>query len=573
MTNQHPVDSSATVRDWTTEYAQSVVSGEIIAGPHVRAACRRHLKDLEEAPKRGFFFDRDKASWIIEFCQEVICLNGGQFEGVPFDPLPWQKFILGSLFGWVDADGYRRFQKCFIETSKGSGKSPLAGAIGLFGLMADGEARAEVYAAATKKDQAMILFRDAVAMVDQSPELNSRLTKSGTGENCWNLAFREAGAFFRPISADDGQSGPRPHIALIDEVHEHKNSNVLDMMEAGFKFRRQPLMFMITNSGYDKNTVCWKYHEYAIKIAAGQLQDDAFFSYVCALDEGEDPFIDKSCWIKTNPSLGVTIQEAYIEKLVTQARGMPSKESIVRRLNFSQWVGAESPWISPEVWFSAQEAIEPTQLYGRRCWGGLDLSSTTDLTSLVFLFEPDEDDPFWRLLPFFWVPAEGLQQKGERDGVDYQTWIRQGWLETTPGKAVDKAFVVRRLIEISDEYHLEVVGYDRWRIADLRTIADNEGAGVEFSDFGQGFKDMSPAVDKFETHLLNGTLKHNGNPVLTWCAANAVLDSDPAGNRKPTKRKSTGRIDGIVAAVIAIGISNVEDGGLVIDNDYEMLVM
>lgn len=554
MTNQHKVPDDSSIPDPVTDYAKAVDNGEIIAGPHVRDACRRHLKDLEEAPERGFFFDREKANWVFEFFREVLCLNGGDFEGVPFDPEPWQKFIIGSLFGWVDQEGNRRFRVAFVETSKGSGKSPLAAGVGMYGLVADGEPRAEIYAAATKKDQAMVLFRDAVAMADLSPELSWRLTKSGTGSGVWNLAYLDAGSFFRPISADDGQSGPRPHMALLDEIHEHKSANVVEMVRAGTKGRRQALIFMITNSGHNKNTVCWHYHDYAAKVCAGQIEDDSFFGYVCALDEGDEPFENEDCWIKTNPSLGVTIQKKYLREQVTQAKGMPSKESIVRRLNFSQWVGAESPWISSDVWFAGQDQYDFDSLRGRRCYGGLDLSSTTDLTSLVLLFEPTESDEFWRLLPFFWLPEEGLKKKSELDGVDYLTWVKNNHLETTPGKAVNKIFVIHRLAEITEAFEVVQIGYDRWRIEDFKQQLDNEGVELPMESFGQGYKDMAPAVDEFETMLIDGKVKHNGNPCLTWNAANAVIVSDPAGNRKLAKDKSTGRIDGIVSSVMAVGM-------------------
>jgi phage terminase large subunit-like protein len=554
MTTQTARVQEDSLPDHVTQYADDVISGKIIVGPHVRDACKRHIKDLIKAPKRGFFFDLEKANRAIEFFQEVLCLNGGDFEGVPYDPLPWQKFIIGSLFGWVNAEGYRRFRVAFVETSKGSGKSPLAAGVGMYGLVADGEPRAEIYAAATKKDQAMILFRDAVAMVDLSPELAGRIHKSGTGENCWNLAYRESGSFFRPISADDGQSGPRPHIGLLDEIHEHKTANVVEMIRAGTKGRRQALIFMITNSGFDKQTVCWHYHDYAIKVASGQLHDDSFFSYVCALDENEDPFLDESCWPKTNPSLGVTITDQYLREQVTQARGMPSKESIVRRLNFSQWVNSESPWISSDSWFACQDDYTFESLYGRRCYGGLDLSSTQDLTSLVLLFEPTPTDEYWRLWPFFWLPDEGLEKKGQLDGVDYLSWVRSGHLETTPGLAINKPFILQRLVELKDLFDLGGIAYDRWRIEDLKVQMANEGIELPLLPFGQGFQSMGPAVDEFETLLINQTVKHPGNPCLTWNAANAVVVSDPAGLRKIAKNKSRGRVDGIVASVMASGI-------------------
>ena len=548
------VSSNVDQLDCVTDYAKQVVTKKIMAGPHVRDACKRHLDDLKNGHKRGLFFDIEKATWVIQFFQEVLCLNGGDYEGVAYDPLPWQKFILGSLFGWMDKDGTRRFRVSYTETSKGSGKSPLAAGIGMYGLVADNEPRAEIYAAATKKDQAMILFRDAVAMVDLSIELSERLTKSGTGSSVWNLTYLEAGSFFRPVSADDGQSGPRPHIALLDEIHEHKNDNVVKMMRAGTKGRKQALIFMISNSGYDKSSVCWHYHDYATKVAAGQIHDDSFFSYVCALDEKDNPFDDEDCWIKTNPSLGVTITKKYLRELVTQAKGMPSSESIVRRLNFSQWVGAESPWISSDVWFEAQEDYNTGLLEGRRCYGGLDLSSTQDLTSLILNFEPTLLDPYWRILSFFWLPDEGLQKKGERDGVDYITWVREGHLQVTPGAAVDKLFVIHVLAELAGKYDIVTVAYDRWRMEDFKQQLINEGICIPLTAFGQGFKDMAPALDVFETALIGGKQKHNGNPCLTWNAANAVVVSDPAGNRKLAKDKSTGRIDGIVASVMASGV-------------------
>lgn len=535
-------------------YARAVVKGKIIAGPHVRAACQRHLNDLKTAAERGFFFDRKAAARAIGFFRDVLCLNGGQFEGKPYELLPWQAFIVGSIFGWKSADGFRRFRICYIETAKGSGKSPLAAGIGLYGLVADGEARAEIYAAATKKDQAMILFRDAVAMVDQSRQLAAVLQKSGVGASTWNLAYLKTGSFFRPISADDGQSGPRPHIALLDEIHEHKNGYVVEMLRAGTKSRRQALILMITNSGHDKQSVCFQYHDYGAKVSAGQQQDDSFFAYICALDEGEDPLRDESCWEKVNPSLKHGIPGLkYLREQVTQARGMPAKESIVRRLNFCQWVAAANPWISAPAWFACQEDFDIDMLLGRRCYGGLDLSSVRDLTALILHFEPTEDDPFWRQLEWFWLPDDGLHQKGDQDHVPYIAWREAGHLQTTPGKIIDKLAVAMQCAEIASCYDLQEIAYDRWLIEEFKALLDREGISLPLVPFGQGYKDMAPAVNEYERLIVGQTLRHRGNPVMTWCAANAVVVSDPAGNRKVTKDKSTGRVDGIVAACMSVG--------------------
>lgn len=548
--------------DTVTKYAQDVTDGKAPAGPHVRAACARHLRDIKEQAKRGLYWDLEKALHVINFFPLVLRLNGGKFEGLPFNLEPWQAFIVGSIFGWKWREtGYRRFNTVYIETAKGSGKSPLAAGIGLYCLIADGEARAEVYAAATKRDQAMILFRDAVAMIDQSPDLTKHLQMSGGKGKEWNIAYHKSDSFFRPISSDDGQSGPRPHVGLIDELHEHKNGIVVEMIRAGFKFRTQPILLMITNSGTDKKSVCWEYRQFGAEVSAGSREDDTMFSYICALDEGDDPFKDETCWAKANPSLGKTIEPKYLRDQVTQANGMPAKESLVKRLNFCIWTEAANPWIRYEVWKKAEgENFDRTLLKDRKCYGGLDLSSNTDLTAFVIAFEPTKADPFWRIEPHFWLPAEGLNEKCDLDRVDYVQWVQKGFLETSPGHAVSKRHVLQRIMQITHGYNLSSICYDRWRIEDLKQIAADESIALpHMIAFGQGFKDMGTALDLFEEKLRNGELRHDGNPVLTWCAANAVVVSDPAGNRKLAKDRATGRMDGIVASVMAVGASSRED--------------
>lgn len=546
-----------TSRDPVTTYARNVVSGKILAGPHVRASCQRHLDDLENAPARGFFFDLEKVKRVIGFFEDVLRLNGGQYEGKPYILIDWQKFVVGSLFGWVDAEGLRRFRVAYIEAAKGTGKSPMSAGVGLYGLVADNESRAECYAVATKKDQAMILFRDAVAMVDQSPQLSKALSKSGVGQSTWNLAYHRSASFFRPISSDDGQSGPRPHIALIDEVHEHKTNVAVEMMRAGTKSRRQALIFMITNSGSDKNGPCWQYHEYGTRVASRQLEDDAFFSYICALDEGDDPLNDERCWEKANPSLKAGIPgKRYIREQVKEAKGMPSKEALVRRLNFCQWTDAKNPWISADVWMAAKRTYDWRNLRGRRAWGGLDLGSTTDLTGLVLWVEPEEYGQPWQLVTFAWLPDDDLLRKEEADRVPYLVWKSAGYLETTPGRAVSRLAVLRRIAELQSIFDIQCLAFDRWRIEDLKQLAEDEGIPLpNMEPFGQGFKEMSPALDKFETALLNGEVVHDGHPILTWNAANAVTVQDAAENRKLNKDKATGRIDLIVAAVMGAGIA------------------
>ena len=514
------------------------------------------MRDLADGRQRGLSWDVSAVNETIRFYREILRLNGGQFEGKPFELEPSQAFIIGSIFGWRRADGYRRFRTAYIEQGKGNGKSPMVAGIGLMMLVADQEPRAEVYAFATKKDQAQILFRDAVAMVEQSPELASALKMSGGKGHEWNIADLQTASFFRPVSSEDAQSGPRPHCAIGDEIHEHKSGLMVEMMRAGFKFRRQPLLLMITNSGTDRNSVCWEKHTYGCEVAAGTREDDEFFSYICALDEGDDPLKDETCWIKANPLLDISVTREFLRGQVREALGMPSKESSVRRLHFCQWVESENPVLSGPLWLGAGEAYDDDLLVDRECYGGLDLSSTTDLTAFVLLFAPTETDPKWRQRSWFWLPADNLTDKAAKDKVPYEVWRAAGFLETTKGAAVNKMWVLAHLVRCASRYDVRSIGFDRWRIEDFKALMADEGVDLPLEPFGQGFQSMSPALEEYERMLISGELRHDMNPVMTWNVASAIADTDPAGNRKLTKARSTGRIDGFVAALMAAGMTS-----------------
>lgn len=544
--------TASTDLDPVTRYARKVADGEIVAGPHVRAACRRHLDDLLVGHLRGLRFDLGRLEHALGFFPTVLRLNGGQFEGIPFTLQPAQEFIVGSLFGWLRDDGTRRFRVAYIEMGKGNGKSPLVGGIGLYGMVADGEPRAEIYAAATKKDQAMILFRDAVAMVDQSPALSRRLKKSGKDDKVWNLFDDRSNSFFRPISADDGQSGPRPHMGLIDELHEHKTPNVINMMSAGRKWRRQPLIVAITNSGTDRKSVCWEYREKGIQVCERIADDDTLFAYICAMDEGDDPLTNEACWIKANPLLGPIIDPQYLRDEVNAAKGMPSKESTVRRLNFCEWVEAYNPAISYEKWVEAKEDYGLEKFRGLRGTLGLDLSATTDLTAAVLDVKIDGIHWLW---PILFIPGDELAKRSRKDGVPYDVWVKKGFVQTTPGAAIDKDFVVDYVEKLLAEYDIKLdkAPFDRHRIDVLVAACARQGVEWPLEPHGQGFVSMGPAWDSFETALVEKKMRHPNNPCFNANAANAVVVTDPAGNRKLDKSKATGRIDGIVAATMAVG--------------------
>lgn len=571
-----------------------MVAGEIIAGPQVRDACARHLSDLGRQGTPGFPYvwnpeidGKRPVVRVLSFFRQVLKLDGGDLHAKPFDPLPWQAFVLGSIFGWVHADTlHRRFQLVFIETGKGSGKSPLAAGIGIYMLTADGESRAEVYSAAVDKEQAGILFRDAVSMTKLSPALDSRVRRSGGEGREYNIAYLGMGSFFRPISSEStgrGKSGYRPHCALLDEVHEHPTNAMVEFMRAGTKNRRQALIFMITNSGFDRTSVCFEYHTYAVRVARDELQDDSFFGYVCMIDEDEDPLTDEvdpalgypRSWAKTSPSLGVTIPVSYLDDQVRQALGMPSKESIVRRLNFCQWVGAENPWIDGDKWRACEVAGLDVPDGGWLC---LDLSASRDLTAAGRAVKIG-DTVLAEVL--CWTPEETMVERSRRDRVPYDDWVRAGHLITVPGRTIDHDFVARDLAErgwLSGEMY--GCAYDMWNMKYFTPALDRagvawweyegpdkpQGSGLCMVRHGQGTGGgasdsvlwMPESIRVFASLILAGKFKVKQNPVLTYASASAVLAQDATGNQKWEKRKSTGRIDPIVALSMGVGAAMAE---------------
>lgn len=565
-----PLSEDELAQDPCTGYARQVVAKEIVAGPHVRAACERHLRDLAEGPKRGLVWRPEMAARIYQFCA-ALELADGEDDGRPFYLELFQCFIAGSLFGWYGSDGFRRFRTGYVEIGKGNGKTPLAAAIGLYCLVADGEAGAEVYSSAVSREQAMICFRDVKRFAQGSPALGRRLV---IGDR--NIADTATGSFFRPL-ANEGKSldGKRVHASIIDELHEHQSSVVVDKMRAGTKGRKQALIFEITNSGADRQSICYQHHDYSLRVLRGAAVDDSWFAYVCALDEGDDPLHDESCWIKANPNIGVSITLKYLREQVREALGMPAKQNIVKRLNFCQWTDSVSAWISADKWDAVQVPADRAPLAGRDCYLGLDLSGKTDLTALAAWF-PDDDGTAGELFVDFFTPKDTLAMRELRDRAPYLDWVRDGHLIAVPGSALDYSAVALHIREACGLYRVRLLAFDRYRMDDLqrelakldmdvrllKTEQDLDEYRATMGDasilwiapFGQGFKDMGRGVELLEGRILNTLIRIHKSPVLTSCAACAVLEEDAAGNRKWTKKRATGRIDGIVAATMAVAV-------------------
>jgi phage terminase large subunit-like protein len=546
--------TNKTTPDPVLKYALEVVSGKEVAGPLVRLACQRHLNDLEDGPKRGLRWDLPAAKRVFGYFHDVLTLS----DGVPFTLHASQQFILGSLFGWKNEDGTRRYRVGYLEEGKGNGKSPLVAGIGLYMLTADGEEQAQVFAAAVDREQAKVPFQFAVSMVDRSELLVGAVTKSGGkfGDitKVYNLFHRKSGSYFRPLASNSGgrgKSGFLPHCVILDELHEHPTDAMVEFVRANTKGRKQPMVLMITNSGlYDTASVCWRYHDYARTRLDGTMRpDDEFFAYVCGLDKG-DSWTDKTVWKKANPLLGVSIHERYLDQQVREAVGMPSKQSVVRRLNFCEWVESSDPFVAPEVWAANGGSSDLHGLAGRTCYGGLDLSGKNDLTALVLVFSSEfigQKD----VLSFFWTPKTGLRERANRDRAPYGAWVDEGHIIAKEGTTIDYRWVAKKIGELTGTYRIEAIAFDRWRIDDLQRELEAEGVNVKLIPHGQGYQDMNPAVETLEDDLLEQRLRHGNNPVLSWCVANARVVTDPANNRKFDKRKATGRIDGLVALAMA----------------------
>ncbi|CAK0778936.1 putative Protein YmfN [Gammaproteobacteria bacterium] len=414
--------------------------------------------------------------------------------------------------------------------------------MGLYLLFADKEPGAEVYSAATKRDQARIVHGEAIRMVRASPALSSRIAIFRD-----NLSVEKTASKFEPLGADeDTLDGLNVHGAIIDELHAHKTRGVLDVIDTATGSRRQPLLFEITTAGFDRQSVCWEQHEYGRNVLEGLVKDDSFFCFVASIDDDDD-WRNREVWIKANPNLGISVKIDDLERKAEKAKELPASQNAFRRLHLNQWTEQEDRWIEMEGWKRCDAPVDPDELKGLECYGGLDLSSTTDVTAVILVF-PLEGD--FHVLPFFWIPKDNIRKRSERDKVPYDVWVREGLMFATEGNIVDYDAIRMFFRELVKIYNIKEVALDRWNATQLATQL--EGDGLTMVPFGQGFASMSAPTKELEKLILGRRLRHGGHPVLQWMAGNVAVKQDAAGNLKPAKDKSREKIDGIVALIMAI---------------------
>jgi phage terminase large subunit-like protein len=534
--------------DPVTGYALDVVAGRYVAGSLVRKAAERHLADLATAHERGLRWDAAAAAKAISFFALLRHYKGewgprpGHPEGDPIRLEPWQQFIVGALFGWKRADGTRRFRSVYVEVAKKNGKTLLAAGIALILGFFDGEAGAEVYSGATKRDQAKLSWTDAVTMVRKNPSLRARIAI-----NAGSLSDLRTASFFKPLGQDsDTDQGINVHGAIIDELHVHVDRSLLDNLETAASARRQPVIFKITTAGVKRDSVWAEERADAVAVVEGRATDDSMLALIYTLDEGDDPF-DETVWPKANPNLGVSVNVDFLRQQAEKARRSPGALAAFLRFRVNVPTAVSTRAVDIDEWDA--NAGEPEIPEGAIVYAGLDLASVRDLTALLVVHR----DPggIHHVLARFWCPEEGITQRSRVDGVPYADWVRDGYLVATPGNVTDYAYVREAIRELAGTYQVDEVAFDRWNATQLATELGADGATCVA--VAQTHAGLGPGWRELEKLVLEHRLRHGGNPVLRWMAGNVEVETDAAGNQKPSKARSSERIDGMVALTMAVG--------------------
>jgi phage terminase large subunit-like protein len=533
--------------DETTAYARAVTAGEIPSCRLVKLACKRHLTDLRQGKKRGLSWHPEAAQYRIDFYPTFLRHSKGEWARKPVVLSGWQKFTIGSVYGWKRRDGTRRFRTAYEELPRKNGKSTKLAGVALDMLACDGEPGAEIYAAATKRDQARIIFDEAKRMVGASPDLARIINRFKL-----NLSIDATHSKFEPLSSDDKTAdGLNPHCVLVDELHKHKTRALLDVMDTALGARRQPLLWIITTAGDDNpESVYAAENDYAIKVLEGTIEDDSHFAFITTIDK-DDRWDDPVAWAKANPNLGISVKLDDLERQARKAAKSPGALDAFKRLRLNVRTSDAARVIDMPTWAkNSRGRFDPDKLDRQRCWGGLDLSSKIDITAYVKLFEPD-DDGIMRVACRFWMPADTIDQRADQDRMPYRRWVDEGWIEATPGNVIDHAEIKQAVIGDLKHFALEGVAFDPWNATQLSVECGEHG--VNMYEFVQGLRSYTAPTKEFLALVVDKKLDHGDNPVLRVMASNLKVQTDKNQNLMPHKAKSTGRIDGITALIMAIG--------------------
>ena len=559
--------------DYVTKYAKMVQAGEIAACEKVRLACRRHLEDLKKSRRKEYPYYFDPAAAQHHFDFFTLCRHyKGEKANQPVELELWQKFVNGSVFGWLDKKtGLRRFRVVYEQVARKNGKSTKAAGVGLYCLTMDGEQGAEIYSAATKKDQARIILETAQQMVKKSPALRKYL-----GVYRANIYMETTASKMEAVSSDaDTLDGLNIHCALIDELHAHKTRAVYDVMTTATGARRQPLIWVVTTAGSITNGICKERYDYAAKVLNGVIEDETLFAYIAELDAGDDPFEEKN-WIKANPNLGVSVKTADLRRKAKEARELSSAYNNFLCKHMDMWVTAEESWMNMLAYrecgmdlpgfVTAQQLKKPEDiirhleeyLIGTECYVGVDLSAKLDLTSVTFEFPLPNG--FYAVLSHSFIPENRIPEKERTDNVSYSGWVRDGYITAIPGDVIELSWVEEYIQNMAVKYFVKEICYDPWNATEFANHMTDEG--FTCVEIRQGFKTMSEPTKDIEKLVVQHKLIHGCNPVLAWAVSNAVARYDPAGNVKLDKAKSKMRIDPVISLVTSHARAMTGAGGI-----------
>ena len=508
------------------------------------------------------WMDEEAAQKAIDFFPECLCHVKGELAGKPFRLEPWQQAVVGNVFGWKRPDGTRRYREAFVFVPRKNGKTAMAAGIVLFVLFCDGEPGAELYSAAADREQASLVFDQAKGMVLHEPELEGRAkvyTKA--------IVYESQGSAYKAISADAAtKHGYNTHLAIVDELHAQPNRDLVDVLMTSTGARRQPLVMHITTSDFERESICNEKHEYACKVRDGIIDDPSFLPVIYEAQRDDD-WTDPGVWAMANPNLGVSVSREYLERECKRAKETPTFLNTFKRLHLNIRTESDVAWLPIDAWDRCK--AEALELGGRKCWGGLDLSSNRDLTAFALAFPLD--DGKWALKTWFWIPKDNARKRERDDRVPYITWSRQGHIKLTEGNVVDYDVVKADIAALHKRFNICQIGVDRWQATHITTQL--QGDGFDMVPFGQGFASMSAPSKEFEKLVMGGQMVQDVNPVMRWCISNTMVETDAAGNIKPSKKKSTERIDGTVAGIMAVGCGVANKGGPSVYNSRGLTVI
>lgn len=538
--------------DLTTKYAKMVLADEIPAGKLVKLACERHLTDLKLSKNKSFPYYFDAAAAEIRFEFYKLCRHyKGEFAGKPIEPGLWQCFIQGNVFGWKKkSDNLRKYREVYEQIGKKNGKSTDAASTALYCMTVDGEQGAEIYSAATGRDQAKIIFEAARQMVLKSPELREMINVL---TNNMNVPFTVSK--FEPVSSEAGTiEGKDVYVAFIDELHEHKKRDVYDILKGGTVARLQPLIWVVTTAGYLVNGICRERYDYSVKVLEGVIDDPTLFAYI-AQPDAEDDILDSKNFIKANPNLGISVKLDDLVVKAKQAKEIPSAYNQFACKHMNLWVSSSEKWMDMQKWTRSGKTglpekyanITPDDLLGRRCYCGVDLSAKLDLTSVVFEFPLDDD--YYAVIHHSFIPESTMIEKERKENVPYSAWVRQGYVTAIPGEAIDQQWIIDYVLSMGKKYVISEIDYDPWNA--LAFAQAMEGEGAVTVEVRQGPRTLSEPMKDLEAKVAQGKIIHFDDPILKWAMSNVVATADSNGNIKPDKSKTTQKIDPAAALFTA----------------------